>query len=529
MQPGSLEVGQALVLSRTLDGAPDPVGLFTALTAGRRDTLLLESADQTTHAQAPRGQRSLLITVAALRLTAREGEVTVEALTPNGASLFPRIRGALDTGGAAIVATDSGLRATFPVAGPASERDRLRMPSVLDAVRATVLGLEVAGDPLLSPICAGSLAYDLLGTYERLPPPRQDPLGWPDFELWLAEEAAIVEHGRRRVTLLRYVFGGVNAEVAYHDASRAIGARVEQIRGAAPAVAPPAPPPAAAAVDIDDGAFESLVRVMKEHILRGDVFQIVPSRTFSAPCPDPLATYARLRALNPSPYMFFIRGARGTLFGASPESALTVQPDAAGGGARRVAISPLAGTRARGRHPSGTVDDDLDARIEAELRLDHKEVAEHMMLVDLARNDVARVSRPGTRRVDRLLDVVRYSHVMHLESLVSGVLKPDLDALHAYVATMNMGTLVGAPKLRAAELLRENERDRRGPYGGAVGYLTSSGELDTCIVIRSAVVVDGVAHVRAGCGVVFDSDPRAEALETRKKAAAVLTALGART
>lgn len=526
MQPGSLEVGQALVLSRTLDAAPDPVGLFTALTAGRRDTLLLESADQATHADGARGQRSMLITVAALRLTARDGEVTVAALTPNGASLVPRIARALETAGAEIHAHDAGLRARFAATRPANEHDRLRTPSVLDAVRATVLGLEVTGDPMLSPLCAGSLAYDLLGTYERLPAPRADPLGWPDFELWLAEEAAIVEHGRRRVTLLRYVFGGENAEAAYHDASRAIGERVEQIRGAKPSVPHVAPDPACAEVDIDDKRFESLVEVMKQHIIRGDVFQIVPSRTFSAPCPDPLTTYARLRALNPSPYMFFIRGASGTLFGASPESALTVRPDVGGDDAWRVAISPLAGTRARGRLASGAVDDDLDARIEAELRLDDKEVAEHMMLVDLARNDVARVSEPGTRRVDRLLDVVRYSHVMHLESLVSGVLKRDLDALHAYVATMNMGTLVGAPKIRAAELLRDNELDRRGPYGGAVGYLTSDGELDTCIVIRSAVVVDGVAYVRAGCGVVFDSEPAAEALETRRKAAAVLTALG---
>jgi anthranilate synthase component 1 len=149
-----------------------------------------------------------------------------------------------------------------------------------------------------------------------------------------------------------------------------------------------------------------------------------------------------------------------------------------------------------------------------------------MMLVDLARNDVARVSRAGTRSVDRLLEVVRYSHVMHLVSMVSGELRPDLDALHAYVATMNMGTLVGAPKLKAAELLRRYEPARRGPYGGAVGYVTSTGELDSCIVIRSAVVQDGRAQVRAGAGVVYDSDPESEALETRRKADAVLLALG---
>ncbi len=519
MQPGSLDAGQVVVLSRALDGAPDPVALFLELAGERPHTLLLESADHST----ARGERSLLVTGAALRLSARDTEATVTALTDNGKSLLPRIERALAGRAASLSVLDDGLVARFDAAGPANERERLRGASVLDVVRAAVLGLEVVGDPPLAPFCAGSLAYDLLGSFERLPSPRADRLGWPDFELWLAEEAVLIEHGRRRVTLLRYVFGGAHAEPAYHDASRAIGARVGELRGALPAIPELSPLAAEAALDLSDEDFMALVGVMKEHIVRGDVFQIVPSRTFRAPCPRPLAAYARLRQRNPSPYMFFVRGEDGVLFGASPESALTVRPEH---GSLRVAISPLAGTRARGRHPDGAVDDDLDARIEAELRLDRKEVAEHMMLVDLARNDIARVSRPGTRRLDRLLDVVRYSHVMHLESLVSGVLKDDLDALHAYVATMNMGTLVGAPKIRAAELLREHERDRRGPYGGAVGYLTSEGELDTCIVIRSAAVVDGAAYVRAGCGVVYDSEPAAEALETRRKAAAVLEALG---
>jgi anthranilate synthase component 1 len=232
-----------------------------------------------------------------------------------------------------------------------------------------------------------------------------------------------------------------------------------------------------------------------------------------------MAAYRRLRALNPSPYMFYVNATKGVLFGASPETAVKVD-----GSPRRVHVKPIAGTRPRGLRRDGSVDEDLDGRLEAELRLDQKEVAEHMMLVDLARNDVARVSEPGTRRVDRLLEVERYSHVMHLVSHVSGILKGDLDALHAYVATMNMGTLVGAPKVKAAELLRHFEATRRGPYGGAVGYLTADGRMDTAIVIRAAAVQDGTAYIRAGAGVVHDSDPRAEAEETRRKAGAVLDA-----
>jgi anthranilate synthase component 1 len=273
-------------------------------------------------------------------------------------------------------------------------------------------------------------------------------------------------------------------------------------------------------VDLTDPDFEELVSRLKQHIIAGDVFQIVASRTFTLPCANPLAAYGRLRSANPSPYLFYVRGDRATVFGASPETAVKVH-----GSPRRVTIRPIAGTAARGRTRSGSIEPDLDARREAALRLDEKETAEHMMLVDLARNDVARVSRPGSRQVSRLLTVDRYAHVMHLVSEVEGELAAGYDALHAYTAALNMGTLVGAPKIRAAQLLREVELSRRGPYGGAVGYLANDGTMDTAIVIRAAVVEDGTARVRAGAGIVYDSLPASEALETRRKAEAVLRAI----
>jgi anthranilate synthase component 1 len=515
---------EALALSRTLEACPDPVRLYATLCSGRSGTLLLESADQSTKS----GEKSLVVTRAALRLTCRGDEVVIAATSPNGASLLPALAEALGEK-ARTERDERTVRAVFARPRGSSERERLAAPSVLDAVRATVLGLRVVGaEAALPPLCAGSFAYDLVGAYEDLPEAAADPLGWPDFELWLAEEVAWIHHARRRTVLLRWVFGGAGAEAAYHDAARGIEALEaicrEQKKGPESEGKVSLPPKGGGsgreepAADLDDTAYAAVVTHLKRHITAGDVFQIVPSRTFSAPCPDPLAAYARLRALDPSPYMFFVAGERGILFGASPESALTVR-------AGRVAICPIAGTRARGRRADGSIDPDLDARTEAELRLDHKELAEHMMLVDLARNDVARVSRAGTRAVSRLCDVVRYSRVMHLTSEVEGTLRPDLDALHAYVATMNMGTLVGAPKVEAQRLLRRYERSRRGPYGGAVGYLTAAGGLDTCIVIRSAAVQHGIAHVRAGAGVVYDSVPEAEAAETRRKADAVLAAL----
>jgi anthranilate synthase component 1 len=245
---------------------------------------------------------------------------------------------------------------------------------------------------------------------------------------------------------------------------------------------------------------------------------VVPSRTFRAPCPDPLRAFSALRNLDPSPYQFFVAGPEHLLFGCSPETAVRVFDRS---GKKAVEIKPIAGTRKRG------ATEDEDDRMEAEMRVDHKETAEHMMLVDLARNDVARVSVAGTRRVERLMTVERYARVMHLVSSVVGELRPELDALHALQAGLNVGTLTGAPKIRAMELLREYERTKRGPYGGAIGWLNGEGQMDTGIVIRSAVVKDGVAYVRAGGGVVYDSEPQFEADETRRKASAVLSALAA--
>jgi anthranilate synthase component 1 len=269
-------------------------------------------------------------------------------------------------------------------------------------------------------------------------------------------------------------------------------------------------------VDQDDETYASVVTMLKEHILAGDVYQIVPSRTFSAPCPDPLSSFARLRAIDRSPYMFFVSMADCALFGASPETSVRVLRE---GGKPVIEVKPIAGTR-----PRGAMHDE-DDRMEADLRLDTKESAEHMMLVDLARNDVARVSEPGTRHVASLMTLEKYARVMHLVSSVKGVLAKGYDALHALQTCLNVGTLSGAPKLKATELLRRYERTRRGPYGGAIGWLNGEGLLDTGVIIRSALVKGGTAYVRAGAGVVHDSDPMAEADETRRKASAVLSAI----
>jgi anthranilate synthase component 1 len=517
----SVQPGEVLPLVRSIEAEADPLDLFCRLADGGRrpDTLLLESADTTVR----QGEKSLLVLRSAVRARCLGRDVEISALSPNGMSLLDTVRPHLERIGK-VQRVDTSLHIRFPPPASGNEEQRLSAPSPLDALRLLTRAPRVLTDELVcAPLVAGVFAYDLLGSFETLPPPRGAGSEWPDFEFILPDQMIWMNHRQRIVSIVAQVYGGREARRSVQDGAEAI-ARTAKALGASGrsevTQLPGAAVPQDVLVDLDDSEFAELVDSMKRHVFAGDVFQIVPSRCFSAACTDPIAAYRRLRSLNPSPYMFFVNGSAGVLFGASPETALKVE-----GRPLRVEIRPIAGTRQRGRQVDGSVDPDLDGRLEAELRLDEKELAEHMMLVDLARNDVARVSEPGTRAVDRLLGVDRYSHVMHLVSHVSGRLRADLDALHAYVATMNMGTLVGAPKLKAAELLRRYESGRRGPYGGAIGYFTADGRMDTSIVIRSAEVSGGVARVRAGAGVVADSDPRSEALETRRKAEAVLSAL----
>ncbi len=506
-------------LTRRLDRAPDAPALFAALTDGGRHahTVLLESAEP----DARKSQHSILLVRSALRVCAGDEGATLTALTPGGSRLLGRLQEAF---GGARREGDT-LYAPLPTAAsPYLEaRQRLLQACVFDVLRTVREVAGVADAQLKETVfLTGIFSFDLIDRYETLPP-RPAGADFPDYVFYLGEDLLVVDHQHRRTRVVVNVFD-TNADdfdamerlqalyraAAEAPASGGIAGRTGAGNSAA----------AQAITDMDDTAYAGVVHRLKQHIHDGDVFQVVPSRSFRLPCPDPYAAYRALRARNPSPYLFYLNDRDFTLFGASPESALKVD-----GTSGQVEIAPIAGTRARGRDAGGQADPELDARLEAELRTDSKELAEHMMLVDLARNDVARISEPGSREVVELLRVDRYAHVMHLVSRVRGQLLGGLDALHAYQASMNMGTLTGAPKLEACHLLRVTEATSRGPYGGAVGYLDADGSLDTAIVIRSALVRDGIAEVRAGAGVVHDSVPEREADETRRKAAAVLDAI----
>jgi anthranilate synthase component 1 len=272
---------------------------------------------------------------------------------------------------------------------------------------------------------------------------------------------------------------------------------------------------------VDDHDYERWIDTAREHIYAGDIFQVVPSRRFDLPLEgSSFNAYRMLRTLNPSPYMYFLRFA-GTdehpgfeIAGSSPEPLVRVT-------AGHIVTRPIAGTRRRGR------DEEEDAALAEELLKDEKERAEHVMLVDLARNDVGRVARYGSVSVDELMVIERYSHVMHIVSNVSGRLAEGLTAFDALLACFPAGTVTGAPKVRAMQIIDSLERTRRGPYAGVVGYFDFAGDLDTCITIRTIVATGGRAYVQAGAGVVADSQPAAEADETRRKAEALLRAVAA--
>ena len=499
------------------------------------DCVLLESADITTKAS----RTTVAVLEASARLTCWGGTVMAEALDAvdgggpgaDGLAALARLEAEL-----AEHVTDrrpGRLTLSLPTIcddDPSiEERERLTALSTIEPLR--LLARAEVDHPHL-PLEAGAFAFDYLSTFESLPEVAQGANTCPDYLFYDARIILVVDHPTQEATLVGASVDAADLERRMEALAAAIDGTEDPAdsadTGADTAVEAPAPacgpdsPVLHAVPTVSDADFEAVVEEMRGYIADGDVYQVVPSRGFTIDCPDALAAYHVLRHANPSPYMFYLAAPDFELFGASPESALLHSARTG-----RVAIRPIAGTRPRGLHPDGTVDHERDTRLELELRTDAKEVAEHVMLVDLARNDVARVSRPGTRSVQDLLRVDRYSRVMHLVSEVSGELAEDLDALDAFRASMTMGTLTGAPKLRAAELIRQAEGVRRGSYGGSVGYIRGDGELDTCIVIRSGFVSAGTALVQAGAGVVAASSPAAEAAETVHKARAVLEAVAA--
>ncbi len=375
--------------------------------------------------------------------------------------------------------------------------------------------VQVSGLPRFVGGAIGYLSYDVVRYFEKLPQTATQELDVPEAAFMLPDTLIIFDHVKHQLIVLADAHNTGDPDAAYKDAIRRIDKIVVALGNPMPTI-----PYTDTATDtplksnVEQSVYEDSVRQAKEYIKDGDAFQIVLSQRFSRETDaSPLMIYRALRALNPSPYMFLLQFSDDfTLLGASPEMMVRYEDGIA-------SMRPIAGTRPRG------TDEAEDNALAAELLADPKERAEHVMLVDLGRNDLGRVCDYGTVSVDEMMVVERYSHVMHIVSHVSGQLRADMDAFDLIRATFPAGTLSGAPKVRAMEIIEELEGVRRGPYGGAVGYFSYDGSMDTCITIRAMLMRDKTVYVQAGAGIVADSDPTKEHVECQNKARAVAEAI----
>jgi anthranilate synthase component 1 len=372
--------------------------------------------------------------------------------------------------------------------------------------------------PRFSCGAVGYMGYDVVRFVEELPDCPPDDRGLPDVLYMFFDELLIFDHLNKTMKVVcSQRTDGMAPDAAYDRAVDRIDRLIERLRGPVTSISDDIQPAGTASLaytsNFRKDDYLKAVEKAKDYIRAGDIFQVVPSQRLMATTPArPFDIYRALRVINPSPYMFHLKFGDLCLIGSSPEVMVRVEN-------RRVTVRPIAGTRWRG------ATDEEDEALGAELLADPKERAEHIMLVDLGRNDVGRVSRYGTVKLDEVMVIEKYSHVMHIVSEVSGELRDGMTALDALKACLPAGTLTGAPKVRAMQIIDELEPTKRGPYGGAVGYFDFSGNMDTCIAIRTIVLDGSTAYVQAGGGVVADSVPEREYQETLNKAAAVLRAI----
>jgi anthranilate synthase component I len=486
------------VVRRLLADGETPVGVYRKL-AGGPGTFLLESAEQGAGAAGTAWSRYSFIGVrSAATLVETAGQARWLGDPPAG----------LADGGDPVDVLRETVRA-------------------LSGSRVDLPGVDL---PPLTGGMVGYLGYDLVRRFERLPAQADDDLGLPELGLMLATDLVVLDHFDGSAILVANAVlppldepgRSDRVSAAYHQAVGRLDAMTTALSRPIPPMISTVDrvPPGEVASRTPDGAYPKAVDEAKEAIRDGECFQIVLSQRFERDTSaDPLDVYRVLRTTNPSPYMYLLRFDGFDIVGSSPEAHLKVTVGA--DGTRRALLHPIAGTRPRG----GTPED--DGRLAAELIADPKERAEHVMLVDLGRNDLGRVCEPGSVEVPEFAAIERYSHVMHIVSTVVGTLRADRSAFDALAATFPAGTLSGAPKVRAMEIIEALEPTRRGLYGGTVGYFGFGGDLDMAIAIRTALIRDGRAFVQAGAGIVADSDPAAEDRETRSKAAAVLAAIAA--
>lgn len=491
------------------EGAADiPIeALYYQLSAGgtRAGSLLYESQDE--HGKFT--GFSIAVLASCLSISGRQDAFSIEALTQQGCDLLKIIKDRLPACVTECKVSDNSISGVLkPDLAQVELQQRLLAVNHMSLLRALRFELETTY-PDLPLGLFGGFAYSMVRQYEHVPLAKQDLLHEEDYRFYLGTRVCIVDHARAKT----YFISLQSAQ----DLKELVQA-ANDIK-----------PLAFGAVSV--GGFQSDTSVedylknverLKEHIFQGDIFQVQYGRSVSADFSgDAFKVYSVLKKLNPSPFMFYRVDPAGVLLAASPELALSVEHHAQG---RCVTITPIAGTKARG-FINGVPDRELDQRYAISLQTDKKELAEHVMLIDLARNDIATIAKPCTTHVDESLIVKKYAHVQHLVSRVSGLLRDDIDELTAYLATMNMGTLTGAPKPMAMKLIAEFEKTERGYYGGGFGFITYRGELEMAIIIRAIRIKNGVAYLRACAGIVADSVPMSEYMETENKMRSTQAAL----
>ncbi|CAL4324732.1 anthranilate synthase component 1 [Buchnera aphidicola] len=502
------------VIQKKINYYKNPLKIFNHFCRKKKNTLLLESANISNK----KNLKSIIIIDSAIRISLDKNIISLTPLTNNGL-YFVQFIESINLKNFKKIKKKNTLKIIFKknINQNIDEKKKLKQNSVLDCFRILIKNISHIKKYPKSVFFGGLFSYDLISYFEDLPKIKKAQK-CPDFCFYLSETMIFMNHKKKKSIIQSTLFTDCKKEKK--KINKRVKHIIKKINKKKFKKINYQETKQKISQNQNDSKFSEIISQLKKFIKQGEIFQIVPSRKFFIKCLSPLYSYKILKKNNPSPYMFFMQDKKFTLFGASPESFLKYNPKK-----RKIEIHPIAGTRKRGKDKHGNIDYDLDSRIELEMRTNQKEMSEHIMLVDLARNDLSKICQTGTRYVKKITKVDKYSHVMHLVSVVSGILKKKLDIFHAYRACMNMGTLTGAPKIKAMEIISKIEKETRGSYGGSIGYFTGTQKLNTCIVIRSAYIEKNIATIQAGAGIVIESIPKEECKETWNKAYAVIKSI----
>lgn len=506
--------------SKIVKEVVDPKEFFSnlSLNGSANNSVFFESADIVKKT----GQRSIGCISPSLRIVGKADKFEIFALKKNGEKLITHFKDKFFFAENIKVTKDKISGTIKKQTGEFSEEEKMYLPNLADVLRVIAFEFKPEKKFDLSMGIFGVISYDFIDQFENISKNKIDLTKDPDVEMFFCDNLFIIDHIKKETSFFVNDLFGDNKyceEIleGYEKTFKKSKIKKE-IKNSTKSNKK-----FKIKEDTSKDEFIKMIKTCKNHLIKGNNFQLVPSKTKIVTADaDPFLVYDKLRDLNPGPYMFYFKSSDGILLGSSPETFLKVEER----NNKKIALlTPIAGTKPRGTNKNGEFDYDLDSRYENELRSDKKEISEHNMLIDLARNDIARISKAGTRYVSRPHFIVKYSHVMHLVSEVIGELRDDYDVFHAYLAVINMGTLCGTPKVKAMDILRKIEKTKRGFYAGAIGFITPHGNMDTAMIIRSSRFRNGKIYVRSGAGIVYDSIPESEYIETENKAAANIKAI----